>query len=240
MEILKVENLCKKLSGNDIIKNISFSVEKNEIFGFLGPNGAGKTTTIKTITGLIFPTSGSVKINGYDICEEREKALSNVGAIVESPSLYTYLTGMDNLKLVARLRKVPIRELDKVISIIGLDNRLKDKVSKYSLGMKQRLALGCAMIGEPKLLILDEPTNGLDPTGIIELRNTLKTLVKENDMSIFLSSHQLNEVQLICERVAFINKGEILSVEKVHLLAENSKNLEDRYIELVLKEGQCC
>lgn len=235
MEILSLTGISKKISNKIILDNINLSVNKGEIFGFLGPNGAGKTTTIKIITGLMKPSSGKIIINDIDLQKQKVKAISNLGAIVENPSLYGFLSGIDNLKIVAKLRGVKIKELDYIIDMIGLKDRMKDKVKTYSLGMKERLAIGCALVGNPKLLILDEPTNGLDPEGIIELRNIIKKLSNEHKMTIFLSSHQLNEVEQICTRVAFINKGKIVTIESISDILNISESLEEKYMKLIRK-----
>ena len=216
MKVLEVKNVKKKLGKKEIIKGISFSVEEGEIFGFLGPNGAGKTTTIRMLVGLIAPNEGTIQILGHDIQKDREKALANLGAVVENPELYGYLSGRENLMQIARIRKVPKEEVEEIIKLIGLENRIGDKVKKYSLGMKQRLGLGAALLGNPKLMILDEPTNGLDPSGILDFREIVKSAAKERGMSVFVSSHILSEVQHLCDRVAFINGGEIKSVEMVN------------------------
>ncbi|MBL4933852.1 ABC transporter ATP-binding protein [Clostridium paridis] len=216
MKVLEVKNVKKKLGKKEIIKGISFSVEEGEIFGFLGPNGAGKTTTIRMLVGLIAPNEGTIQILGHDIQKDREKALANLGAVVENPELYGYLSGRENLMQIARIRKVPKEEVEEIIKLIGLENRIGDKVKKYSLGMKQRLGLGAALLGNPKLMILDEPTNGLDPSGILDFREIVKNAAKERGMSVFVSSHILSEVQHLCDRVAFINGGEIKSVEMVN------------------------
>ena len=215
MKVLEVKNVKKRLGKKEIIKDVSFEVEEGEIFGFLGPNGAGKTTTIRMLVGLIAPNSGSIKITGYDIQKDREKALANLGAVVENPELYGYLSGRENLMQIARIRKISKEDVEEVINLIGLEKRIDDKVKKYSLGMKQRLGLGAALLGSPKLMILDEPTNGLDPSGILDFRGIVKKAAKERGMSVFVSSHILSEVQHLCDRVAFINGGEIKSVEKI-------------------------
>lgn len=215
MNVLEVTSLKKKLGKREIIKDLNFSVKEGEIFGFLGPNGAGKTTTIRMIVGLIAPNEGDIKICGYSVINHKEKALENVGAVVENPELYSYLSGRENLMQIARIRKVSSEEIDSLIKLVGLEDRIGDKVSKYSLGMKQRLGLAAALIGKPKLLILDEPTNGLDPSGILDFRAIVKKAAKERNMSVFISSHILSEVQNLCDRVAFINGGVIKSVESV-------------------------
>jgi ABC-2 type transport system ATP-binding protein len=222
--VLEVNNVSKSLSKRPIVKNISLQVNEGEIFGFLGPNGAGKTTTIKMMVGLIKPNSGSVKIMGKDIQTHREEALKNVGAVVENPELYLYMSGLENLRQLARINKsITQKDIDEVVSLVGLTDRIKDKVKRYSLGMKQRLGLAQALLSQPKILILDEPTNGLDPSGIVEFRNLLKKLSKERNLAVFVSSHMLSEVQLLCDRVAFINNGEIKSVEAVNASASNQQ-----------------
>ncbi|GKU27382.1 ABC transporter ATP-binding protein [Clostridium folliculivorans] len=216
MNVLEVRAVKKRLGKRQIIKGISLDVEEGEIFGFLGPNGAGKTTTIRMLVGLIKPDEGSIKIAGYDIQKDRENALANLGAVVENPELYGYLSGRENLMQIARIRRLQKADVDEVIELIGLHDRIDDKVKKYSLGMKQRLGLGAALLGNPKLMILDEPTNGLDPSGILDFREIVKKAAKERGMSVFVSSHILSEVQHLCDRVAFINGGEIKSVESVN------------------------
>ncbi|VYU48133.1 ATP-binding cassette domain-containing protein [Clostridium tertium] len=215
MKVLEVENLKKSLGKREIIKDISFSIEEGEIFGFLGPNGAGKTTTIRMLVGLIHPNEGSIKICGYDLKKDTEKALKEVGAVVENPELYKYLTGRENLMQIARIRKIPKESVEETIKLVGLENRIDDKVRKYSLGMKQRLGLAASSLSNPKLLILDEPTNGLDPSGILDFREVVKKAAREKGMAVFISSHILSEVQHLCDRVAFINHGTIKSVENV-------------------------
>lgn len=215
MKVLEVKGLKKNLGKREIIKDISFSVEEGEIFGFLGPNGAGKTTTIRMLVGLINPNGGSISICGHDLKNDTEKALKEVGAVVENPELYKYLSGRENLMQIARIRNIPKTQVDETIKLVGLENRIDDKVRKYSLGMKQRLGLAASLLSNPKLLILDEPTNGLDPSGILDFREVVKKAAKERGMAVFISSHILSEVQHLCDRVAFINHGTIKSVENV-------------------------
>ncbi|WP_411169169.1 ABC transporter ATP-binding protein [Clostridium sp. MB05] len=215
MKVLEVKGLKKKLGKREIIKDISFSVEEGEIFGFLGPNGAGKTTTIRMLVGLINPNEGSISICGHDLKNDTEKALKEVGAVVENPELYKYLSGRENLMQIARIRNISKSQVDDTIKLVGLENRIDDKVRKYSLGMKQRLGLAASLLSNPKLLILDEPTNGLDPSGILDFREIVKKAAKERGLAVFISSHILSEVQNLCDRVAFINHGTIKSVENV-------------------------
>lgn len=216
MNVLEVRDVKKRLGKREIIKGISFNVREGEIFGFLGPNGAGKTTTIRMLVGLIAPNSGSIIISGHDISKEREKALSAVGAVVENPELYTYLSGRENLMQIARVRKIDKEYVNKIIELVNLKDRIDDKVRKYSLGMKQRLGLAAALIAKPKLLILDEPTNGLDPSGILDFRDIVKKAARETGAAVFISSHILSEIQTVCDTVAFINNGVIQSVESVN------------------------
>lgn len=216
MNVLEVKGISKHLSGRLIIDNISFNIKEGEIFGFLGPNGAGKTTTIRMLVGLISPENGAINILGSDIQKQKVAALKNVGAVVENPELYTYLTGFENLKQLSRIYgNISDEDIYKVVDLVGLTPRIKDRVKKYSLGMKQRLGLAEALLANPKLLILDEPTNGLDPTGIIEFRNIVRKAAKENGMAVFVSSHILSEVSQLCDTVAFIDKGKIKSIESV-------------------------
>lgn len=230
MKVLEVNNLHKKIGKKEIIKGVSFSVEEGEIFGFLGPNGAGKTTTIRMLVGLIKPTLGSISICGHDLQKESVEALRNVGAVVENPELYQYLSGMENLMQIARIRKISKEEVLDTIKLVGLENRIDDKVRKYSLGMKQRLGLAASLLSSPKLLILDEPTNGLDPSGILDFREVVKNAAKKRGMAVFVSSHILSEVQNLCDTVAFINDGVIKAVESV---VNNSMKTEKDIITLV-------
>lgn len=235
--VLEVKDVYKHLGKREIIKGISFSVKEGEIFGFLGPNGAGKTTTIRMLVGLIAPNKGTISIMGHEIGKEREKALSSVGAVVENPELYTYLSGRENLMQIARIRKIPKGEVDKVVELVKLSDRINDKVKKYSLGMKQRLGLAAALLADPRLLILDEPTNGLDPTGIMEFREIVKHASKERKTAVFISSHILSEVQQLCDTVAFINDGKIQSVESI--TGGQIKN-ETETLVLVTREAKNC
>lgn len=215
MEILKCENLKKQVKNKIIVENISFSMNKGDVVGFIGPNGAGKTTTIKLILGLIKLTEGKVYIDGYDIQKNFIKAMEKVGAIVETPDLYMYLSGYDNLKLTANNYKNITKErMNEVIKKVGLENRIKDKVSTYSLGMRQRLGIAEAIINSPELLILDEPTNGLDIEGTIEIRNLIKELSNEG-IAILISSHNLTEIDNLCNRIIAIKNGKIITNDTI-------------------------
>lgn len=227
--ILKCQDVYKKIGKKYILKKISFEVKKGEIVGFIGPNGAGKTTTIKLILGLQKITKGNVEINGYDVKKDFEKAIYRVGAIIENPDVYTYLTGYENLKIAQEYYKnIPNQRIDEVVKIVGLKDSIMNKVSKYSLGMRQRLGIAQAILHKPQLLILDEPTNGLDPEGIIEIRNLLKKLVFEENIGILISSHNLSEVENICDKVCIIKSGKIIDEKDIKEL--KSQNLEECYI----------
>ncbi|MDR0138665.1 ABC transporter ATP-binding protein [Metabacillus idriensis] len=224
-ETLVVENLRKKIGKKEIIKDISFQLERGEVFGFLGPNGAGKTTTIRMLVGLIKATSGKITICGHDLKSDFSNAIKNIGCIVENPELYPYLTGLENLHYFWRMVPgLPKERIDEVVELVGLQNRIGDRVSTYSLGMRQRLGIAQALLGKPNVLILDEPTNGLDPVGIREMREFIRFLAEKEGLSVLVSSHLLSEIQLMCDRVAIISKGAILKVDTVeHLLAEKER-----------------
>ncbi|CAI6057965.1 Linearmycin resistance ATP-binding protein LnrL [Paenibacillus sp. JJ-100] len=219
--VLSVQHLKKKIGRKWIIKDVTFDVKPGEIFGFLGPNGAGKTTTIRMLVDLIKPTEGKISVCGYDVNRDPERALKYVGSIVENPEVYTYLTGWENLEHFARMQPgVDQDRIQEVVNIVRLDQRIHDKVRTYSLGMRQRLGIAQALLGKPRLLILDEPTNGLDPKGIKELREFIKQLASEG-MAVFVSSHLLSEIQLLCDRVAIISAGRVLAVGGVNELIED-------------------
>jgi len=214
--ILKIKDLNKSFKKRHIIKNVSLDVYSGEVFGFLGPNGAGKTTTIKMVMGFLFPDSGEILINDLDIKKNFEEAMSNLGGIVEIPEMYKNLSGMTNLQMYARLHEnISQERIDEVVEMVGMTNWINEKVGKYSLGMKQRIGLAQALVHNPKLIILDEPTNGLDPNGIKELRDILKKLAHEDNVAVLVSSHLLSEMELMCDRVGIINHGELISVSPI-------------------------
>ena len=220
--VLKCEHLHKNFGKKEILKDVSLELEKGDILGFIGPNGAGKTTTIKLILGLQSITSGTVKINGYDITSNFTNAIRNVGAIVENPDLYMYLTGYENLKLIANLYKgVGKERIDEVVKLVKLENRINDKVSRYSLGKRQRLWIAQAILHKPNLLILDEPTNGLDPEGIKEIRELLKDLAEKEEMAVLISSHNLLELETFCNKICIIKNGKVMETNKI----EDVKNI---------------
>jgi ABC-2 type transport system ATP-binding protein len=212
---LKTNALSKAYGKRLAVDRLDLEVEGGELFGFLGPNGAGKTTTIRMSLGLIAPTSGSVEILGMEVRRHRTEILPRVGALVESPALYGYLSGRDNLRAVGDLLGgVSEKRVDEVLEIVSLKGRDRDKVRTYSMGMKQRLGLALALLNNPDLLILDEPANGLDPAGIVEMRDLLRGLAASGK-TVFISSHVLSEVQQICTRVAIINHGRLIRVAPV-------------------------
>lgn len=228
--ILKCENLNKVIKKKKILDNVSFELNEGEILGFIGPNGAGKTTTIKLILGLQSITSGTVKINGFDVKTDFVKAIEKVGAIVENPDFYMYLSGRKNLQLVANMYKnIDNKRIDEVVKLVGLEKRINDKVSKYSLGMRQRLGIAQAILNRPKLLILDEPTNGLDPEGIKELREFLVKLAHDENMAIFISSHNLAELESFCTRVCIIKNGKIIESATMDELKSETNGEENTY-----------
>lgn len=241
MEILKCTKLKKQIKSKILVDDISFSINKGDVVGFIGPNGAGKSTIIKLILGLMKLSSGNVEINGYDIEKNFVKAIEKVGAIVENPDLYMYLSGYDNLKITANYYKnISQNRIEDVIKIIGLEKQIKDKVSTYSLGMKQRLAIGEAIINQPELLILDEPTNGLDPAGIHEIRNLVKSLPKRYDCTVLISSHMLSEIELLADDIGILNHGRLLfegSLEDLKFTAHEAgfenDNLEEMFLSMI-------
>lgn len=230
--VLELKNVSKSFGKRKIIDNISLKVNSGEIFGFLGPNGSGKTTTIKMILRLIDSDEGEIKVNGLDNRKQFEQAMECIGAIVENPDMYKYMSGIDNLKLHARIRNIDEKRINEVLEMVGLKDRAKDKVGKYSLGMKQRLGLALTLLHNPKVLILDEPTNGLDPAGIKQLRDILKKISHEENVAVFVSSHILTEMQQMCDRVAVLDNGKIVKIEQI----TNSEEEKIETIELRIKD----
>jgi ABC-2 type transport system ATP-binding protein len=226
---LSAKNLTKTLGRRVVVSDVSFDLHESEVFGFLGPNGAGKTTTIRMLTGLIRPDSGTVEICGLDLSHHFEKAMRNVGAIIESPDLYRSLTGRENLEVFAEMVGHGARaQIDELARLVMLDSRLEDRVSTYSLGMRQRLGIAQALLGTPRVLILDEPANGLDPAGIREMRELLKRLARDRGLAVFVSSHLLAEVEIMCDRVAILHRGKILAVERVETLLSRGSRVRFR------------
>ncbi|MEH7178874.1 ABC transporter ATP-binding protein [Neobacillus vireti] len=214
--IVVIKDLTKVIKGRTIIDNISFNVNKGEVFGFLGPNGAGKTTTIRMIVGLMSITSGDITIGGASIKTKFEDAVRHVGAIVENPEMYKFLSGYQNLVHYARMvRGISKEKIDETVKLVGLSDRIHDKVKTYSLGMRQRLGLAQCLLHDPKVLILDEPTNGLDPAGIREIRDYIRLLAREKGMAVIVSSHILSEMEMMCDRIGIIQNGRLIDVQMV-------------------------
>ncbi len=226
--LLIADRLTKVIGKRTIVDEVSFSLPPGEVFGFLGPNGAGKTTTIRMLVGLIRPTAGRVTICGFDVRHDFEKAMRNVGCIVENPALYRFMTGRENLEHFARMLGVAETEVERVAELVSLAHRLDQRVGTYSLGMRQRLGVAQAMLGNPRVLILDEPANGLDPAGIREIRELLRGVARERQMSVFVSSHLLAEIELMCDRVAIIHHGRILREGSVPELISSRREMEFR------------
>ncbi len=216
MELLRIEGLKKDIRKKKILNGFSLNVHSGEIVGFLGPNGAGKTTTIKMILGLFSITEGSITICGHDVVTDFEQAMENVGGIVENPDLYKRLTGRENLEYLSSMyTNVNMAGIDEVVKLVKMQNRIDDKVKHYSLGMCQRVGIAQALLHNPRLLVLDEPTNGLDPIGIKELRDLLKYLAKEAGVGIFISSHLLAEMELMCDRIYIIDNGVMIGEKTI-------------------------
>ena len=243
--ILSVKNLTKIYGQKKVVNNLSFSLYPGQIFGFVGPNGAGKSTTIKMITGLAPISNGEVRICGYNIDNSFSKAIANIGAVIEMPQLYPYLTGEKNLKLYASFYgKKAINRIPQIVKLVGMENRIKEKVSTYSLGMKQRLGIAQALLNKPNLLILDEPTNGLDPNGIVEIRRTLKVLAEKEKITIIISSHNLAELEQTCDVIGIINNGNLIeykTMAQINEMVENNQQVQlmcnyPNYASVVLKE----
>ncbi|CAB1251839.1 Putative ABC transporter ATP-binding protein YxlF [Clostridiaceae bacterium BL-3] len=227
-KVLELKGVFKKRGKVQVLKDIAFSINAGEICGLVGKNGAGKTTLIKIITSMLSTDKGEILIEGKDLKTEREKALKNIGAIVEKPEFYGYMTGRQNLNYIAgMMESVTKDKIEDVIKYSKLGSKIDKKVKTYSLGMKQRLGLAQALMGRISLLILDEPTNGLDPIGVVELKNTIKILAEEKGVSVLISSHILSEIESICTKVVFIDEGKIVGVEKIgsNSKASSAKNM---------------
>lgn len=229
-EILKTDNLCKYFKKQKAVDNVSITVRENSIYGLLGPNGAGKSTTLKMITGMLRPTNGKVLFNGHDWTR---KDLEQIGALIETPPLYDNLSAAENLEVRAKLLGVPKARIDEVLEIVDLQNTGRKKAGQFSMGMKQRLGIAIALLNNPKLLILDEPTNGLDPIGIQELRSLIRSFPSQG-ITVILSSHILSEVQLIADDIGIISNG-ILGYEGQ---MNKDEDLENLFIEIVIKSQE--
>ncbi|WP_184247896.1 ABC transporter ATP-binding protein [Gracilibacillus halotolerans] len=224
---MELINVNKNIGKKHIIKDLNLSIHKGEVFGLLGPNGAGKTTTIRMMVGLMKMTSGDIQIEGHSIRKDYKNAVRHVGAIVENPEMYPFLSGWKNLKHYARMIPgITDERIHEVIQLVGLQKAIKEKAGRYSLGMRQRLGVAQALLHRPSILILDEPTNGLDPAGIREIRQYIRKLAEEEDVSVIVSSHLLSEIELMCDRIGIIKNGELLSVEDVKDSQDDEENTE--------------
>lgn len=240
--IVELRQLSKTIGKKKIIDNLNLSLFPGQITGFLGPNGAGKTTTIRMMSGLMKPTSGEVVVDGQTLNEHFEETMSKVGVIVENPEMYKYMSGWKNLLHFARMDKTVTKErITQVVEQVGMQNRIHEKVSSYSLGMRQRLGLAQALLHRPKFLILDEPTNGLDPAGIREFRTYLRKIAVEDGVSVFVSSHLLSEIELMCDRIAIIQNGQLIDLREMNQVEEAHYYIEaqpaEQTRELLIAQG---
>ncbi|MFA1822124.1 ABC transporter ATP-binding protein [Virgibacillus oceani] len=233
---LELTGVKKRIKNKEIIKNVNLTVNQGEVYGFIGPNGAGKTTTIRMIVGLMKLTDGEVRILGKSIKDDYKEAAKNLGAIVENPELYPFMTGRQNLRHFARMYQgISNERIEEVISLVGLEKAIDEKVSKYSLGMRQRLGITQAILHKPAVLILDEPTNGLDPAGIREIRDYIRKLAIEENVAVMISSHLLSEIELMCDRIGIIKHGEVISEQNVKEMDEEAAQTE---IKVILDVGE--
>lgn len=222
--IIETNKLTKKFKNRYAVENVELKIKKGEIYGFLGPNGAGKTTTIRMLLGLAKPTYGSIRIFGKDMKKERISVLKKVGSLVEYPSYYGHLTAYENLEAIRILLDAPKSRIDEVLSIVRLSKDAKRPVKGFSLGMKQRLGIAAALLGNPELLILDEPTNGLDPSGILEIRELIKSMPKEHGITILVSSHLLSEMDQMATQVGIISQGKMIFQDSMEMLRQRSQS----------------
>lgn len=221
--IVQTENLSKSFGKEQAVSNINLKIRKGEIYGFLGPNGAGKTTTIRMLLGLMKPSSGTIKIFQKDVTKERINILAKVGSLVENPSYYPHLTAYENLEALRKILGVPKSRIDEVLAIVRLKDAANKKVKGFSLGMKQRLGIAASLLHNPELLILDEPTNGLDPSGIIEIRNLIKRLPAEYGMTIIISSHLLSEIDQMATQVGIVSKGKMIFQDSIEAMRKSAQ-----------------
>ncbi len=231
--VLRLQNLTKYYGEVRAVEDLTLEVYESECFGFLGPNGAGKTTTIGMILGLLWPTAGTVEVLGRRVTPVHSAPLRQVGALVGAPGFYPYLSGRDNLRLLARLHpQVDEARVDEVLEQVGLSGAARRQVRGYSTGMKQRLGLAAALLHRPRLLVLDEPTNGLDPVGMAEMRGLLRRLTRQG-VTVFLSSHLLHEVEQVCDRVAILHRGRVVAQGPVADLLVGRRDLEEAFMAAV-------
>ena len=238
-QIVRTFGLSKRYGDSLSVSNLDMTVSEGKIYGFLGPNGAGKSTTLKMLLGLVRPSGGEIDVFGKRFnSKNRMKILKNIGSLIETPSYYGHLTGKENLEIIQTILKVPKSNIDKVLKIVRLESQAEKKVRAYSLGMKQRLGIASAMLAFPQLLILDEPTNGLDPSGIQEIRDLIRSLPKKYGMTVIVSSHLLSEIDQMADDIGIIAKGRMMfqgSLEALHTMGEG-KSLEEIFLELTKGE----
>jgi ABC-2 type transport system ATP-binding protein len=227
MNAIETIDLTKRYGKRLAVDHLNLTVSKGEVFGFLGPNGAGKTTTIAMLLGLVRPTKGRVMVLGHDVQREPALALRRVGAMIEAPAFYPYLSGADNLRVLARAGGIPAARVKEVLETVELNDRARDKVATYSQGMKQRLAIAAALLPDPELIMLDEPTNGLDPAGTVEIRNLIRSLAA-GGRTILLCSHLLHEVEQLCNRVAILKEGKLIAAGEVATLLRRGQGVRLR------------
>lgn len=226
-----INNLSKKYKNNRGIEDINLEIDKGEIFGFLGPNGAGKTTAMKIMTGLMKADKGDVRINGFSITHEYEKAMSNVGCIIENVTPYPYLTAYENMKLCSRFYpKVNNSRIDECLELTGILKFKNEKIKNFSLGMKQRIGIAMAILSDPAILILDEPLNGLDVTGMVEMRNLILALSAQNKTTFFISSHLIHDIELTCTKIGILYDGRLLGIDSMQNILKNYSTLENYYV----------
>ena len=237
MSVLEVKNLTKKFGKRVILDQVSVTLEEGEVVGLVGPNGAGKSTFIKSILGLYNIDEGNVKICGFDVYKQHRDALSKVGCIVENPDMYQNISGRKNLKICVLMNDLPKNtDIDSVVHLVRMESRIDDKVKTYSLGMKQRLGLASALLNHPKLLILDEPINGLDPQGIMELRQIVRDLSKKDKMTVLISSHILAEIGQMCDQIIMIDQGKIVDSFTMDEIRAKNISLEEEYLSKASKD----
>ncbi|MBA2176669.1 ABC transporter ATP-binding protein [Halobacillus locisalis] len=228
--VMQLKEVQKTIKGKPIIKGLDFDIYPGEVFGFLGPNGAGKTTTIRMMVGLMKLTSGDIYIKGNSIIKDYKQAIRHVGGIVENPEMYPFMSGWKNLIHYSRMIPgIPNERIKEVVQLVGLENRVNDKVGKYSLGMRQRLGIAQALLHNPSILILDEPTNGLDPAGIREIRSYIRRMAAEENVAVIVSSHILSEMEMMCDRIGIIKNGELITIQSVQ---EALKQTEQREVSM--------
>ena len=231
--MIKIENLTKKYGDKKAVDDLSLHIEKGEIYGFIGHNGAGKTTTMKLLLGLIQPDGGAVEILGQKMSPKSRFDINmRTGSLIESPGFYGHLTGQENLEIIARYKNLGTSDIKEALDTVHLYDRKDDKVKNYSLGMKQRLGIAMALMGKPELIILDEPTNGLDPAGINEIRNLVKSIPEKYDSTVIISSHLLSEVEQIADYVGIINKGQMIYQGLLSELEIGDASLEEVFLEM--------